>query len=109
VASAEIQIASLVSKRAVRFIHRTLAELPGMRKACAQLCQGDEESLQSLKRWAHKVRGTAATLRLEDVGAQAGQIEDLLACGAEAADRLEAQLAGLEAQLVQRFDEGPRE
>ena len=107
--SAETQIAGLVSTLATRFIHRTLTELPGMRAACARLCQRDEESLQCLKRWAHKVRGTAASLGLADVSARAGHIEDLLASAAAwsaeavAENHLEAQLAGLEAQLTQRL------
>ena len=100
------QITSLANALATRFAHRTLAELPAMRESCARLFQGNEESRQPLKKWAHKVRGTAASIGLADVSARAGEIEDLLVSGTAASagtvaqDRLAALLAGLEAQLA---------
>jgi CheY-like chemotaxis protein len=90
-AGATAQITSLASSLATRFAHRTLAELPGMR----------ESPSHELKRWAHKVRGTAATIGLADVSARAGEIEEFLSSGdALAADRLGALLARLEANLA---------
>jgi CheY-like chemotaxis protein len=83
------QIENLVSTLATRFAHRTLAELPAMR----------ESSAQQLKRWAHKVRGTAASIGLANVSACATEIEDLLT-GAATEERLAALLSGLEANLL---------
>jgi CheY-like chemotaxis protein len=86
------QISGRASALATRFAHRTLAELPGMRESPAP----------QLKRWAHKIRGTAATIGLADVSARAGEIEELLASSGEtlAGDRLGALLKSLEANLT---------
>lgn len=109
-ADAEKQISSLVSTLGARFAQRTLSELPAMRDACVGLSQGNEDSRQQLKRWAHKVRGTGASIGLTDVSARAGEIEDLLSSGGTAslADQLAAKLAGLEAELAKRLDAGHR-
>lgn len=96
------QITKLAGTLATRFAHRTLAELPVMRESSARLSQGNADSLHQLKRWVHKVRGTAATIGLADVSARAGEIEDLLSSGTggAAGDRLGALLANLEANLT---------
>lgn len=109
-ADAGKQISSLVSTLAARFAQRTLGELPAMRGACIGLSQGNEDSRQQLKRWAHKVRGTGASIGLADVSARAGDIEDLLASGGTAslADQLTAKLAGLEAELARGLEAGPQ-
>jgi CheY-like chemotaxis protein len=105
-ADAATQITSLATTLAARFAHRTLAELPGMRESSARLSSGSADSWQQLKRWAHKVRGTAATIGLTDVSARAGEIEELLSSGAGqmpegvGRDRLGALLANLEANLT---------
>jgi two-component system, OmpR family, response regulator len=105
-AGAAAQITKLSSALAARFAHRTLAELPGVRESSAQLCQGSQDSLQQMKRWAHKVRGTAATIGLADVSARAGEIEEFLSAAAGAltepvaGDRLGALLANLESNLA---------
>jgi CheY-like chemotaxis protein len=114
-AGAATQITKHVSALTARFAHRTLAELPVMRESSARLSPGNADSLQQLKRWAHKVRGTAATIGLADVSARAGEIEELLSSGAAvgtgagagstparaaAGDRLGALLASLEASLT---------
>jgi two-component system OmpR family response regulator len=104
-AGATTQITKHVSALTARFADRTLAELPGMRESSALLSQGNADSLQQLKRWAHKVRGTAATIGLADVSARAGEIEELLSSGSGslakgvAGDRLGALLTNLEANL----------
>jgi two-component system, OmpR family, response regulator len=88
---AATQITNLASSLAARFAHRTLAELPGMRESPAH----------QLKRWAHKVRGTAATIGLADVSARAGEIEECLSSGeVDAGQRLAALLANLESNLA---------
>jgi CheY-like chemotaxis protein len=89
--AATTQIMDFASSLATRFAHRTLAELSGMR----------ESPSHELKRWAHKVRGTAATIGLADVSARAGEIEEFLSSAdALAGDRLGALLARLEANLA---------
>jgi HPt (histidine-containing phosphotransfer) domain-containing protein len=97
--SPEAQIADLVSALATRFAHRTPTELAGMRESSARLCQGCDDSLQSLKRWSHKVRGTAASIGLADVSACAAEIENLL-MGPVVEERLASLLSALEAKLV---------
>jgi two-component system, OmpR family, response regulator len=105
-AGAQMQITNLASSLAARFAHRTLAELPGVRESSARLGQGNADSLQQLKRWAHKIRGTAATLGLVDVSARAGEIEDFLSRGSgalaepAAGNRFGALLVSLEANLA---------
>jgi HPt (histidine-containing phosphotransfer) domain-containing protein len=77
-----------------------------MRESSARLGQGSEDSLHHLKRWAHKIRGTAATIGLRDVSARAGEIEELLSSDTGtlaqgvAGERLGALLASLEANLT---------
>jgi two-component system, OmpR family, response regulator len=93
----EARITTLASSLATRFAHRTLAELPGMRESSIP---------EQLKRWIHKVRGTAATIGLPDISARAAEIEDFLSSNASAltdpvaADRFAGLLAALEANLT---------
>lgn len=93
----DARITTLASTLATRFVHRTLAELPSMREASVR---------EQLRRWVHKVRGTAATIGLPDISARAAELEDFLSSNAAAptdpvtTDRLAALLAGLEAHLT---------
>jgi HPt (histidine-containing phosphotransfer) domain-containing protein len=99
---AQANIASLIGTLAARFVTRTLAELPQIRAASARFHEGDPAAHLQLKQWAHRIRGTAGSLRLAAISAQASAIEDALSQEAHrgAPDQLAGKLAAMEAHLT---------
>jgi two-component system, OmpR family, response regulator len=93
----EARITTLASSLATRFAHRTLTELPCMRESVVP---------EQLKRWVHKVRGTAATIGLPDISVRAAELEAFLSANTSAstepgaADRFATLLSDLEANLT---------
>src|SRR5688572_13755492 len=64
------------------FLDRTLGEIGQMRQGATQLATGDPSPLPQIQHFAHKIRGTGATLGFEAVSDCGAAIETLAIEGA---------------------------
>jgi chemotaxis protein histidine kinase CheA len=78
IAAAQKRMAEL----AQLFLDRTLHEIGVMRAGLTQLNAGEPQALQQIQHFAHKIRGTGATLGFDAVSDRGGEIETLAIEGA---------------------------
>jgi HPt (histidine-containing phosphotransfer) domain-containing protein len=74
----EDEIAAYVRVLAMRFVKRSVSELPDQRAHHERLLAGDAQALDPLRRWAHRIHGTAASLGLTALSVHGHELELLL-------------------------------
>jgi HPt (histidine-containing phosphotransfer) domain-containing protein len=72
------EIAAYVRVLAIRFVKRSVSELPEQRAHYERLLAGEVEALDPLRRWAHRIHVTAASLGISALSAHGGDLELLL-------------------------------
>jgi HPt (histidine-containing phosphotransfer) domain-containing protein len=76
--SADDEIAAYVRVLAARFAKRSVGELPDQRAHYERLVAGDVAALDLLRRWAHRIHGTAGSLGITALSTHAADLEQLL-------------------------------